>query len=326
MLRKRNAQFLLLPACVALCFGLFVFLSGKKTSDFETEAVASVGAKAPYSEPKKDPGQSSSDSDSNEAALTETVDLGNTTDEYFEPASIERTPILDSADLADAGTPVSPRGVLETNATLSVPSDRDASEDLIPTFWALGSPSFSTSVQDFIHYGSDFERVWNGTASVRIEAKQPIDRAATAGIFQISSANDFADKRLKYSGRLIVKSFSGFDSASAMIWFRADDKAGRVLAFQNTLGRLRFSELTWREASIVIDVPPKAYSIHFGASLVGSGTVWVDSLSLEVVSDDIEPTAKPYSLVTFNRVPDQAILLDQPTNLDFEVTRQRPER
>lgn len=205
-------------------------------------------------------------------------------------------------------------------------SGADETERLVPRFWTLGSATLSSSVGDFIQFASDFERVWHGSASVLIRAKQTIDRTATAGVVQIASAETFKDTRVRYSGFLQVTSIDRNVPASAMIWIRADDASGRVVAFQNTMGRQRFESGSWHTAAIVIDIPEEAYTLYYGASLVGNGSVWIDSLSFEQVSEEVAPTSLPSSLVIFNRVPAPAEILESPTNLDFEEIHPVSER
>ena len=208
-----------------------------------------------------------------------------------------------------------------SDAPSAVSPSVDNTVGLVPRFWTLGSATLSTSVGDFVQIASDFNRVWNGTASVALQAIQPILPTTTAGVVQVSSAEPFRDRRLRYSGFLQVESMDGSNPASAMIWIRADDATGRVVAFQNTMGRLRFPNSAWQKASIVIDIPPGAFSLHYGASLVGSGSVRIDSLSFEEVSEETPLTSRPFSQQIFNRVPAPNEILTMPTNLDFEETR-----
>lgn len=203
-------------------------------------------------------------------------------------------------------------------------SGADEAERLVPRFWTLGSATLSSSVGDFIQFASNFQHVWHGSASVLIRAKQPIDRTATAGVVQVASAVSFRDTRVRFSGFLQVASIDRNVPASAMIWIRADDPSGRVVAFQNTLGRHRFESGNWHAASIVIDIPIEAYTLHYGASLVGNGSVWIDLLSFEEVSEEIPLTSRPFSVVIFNRVPAPGEILQSPTNLDFEENHSAP--
>ena len=219
---------------------------------------------------------------------------------------------------ATAGNEVDQRDNFDAGAVSRPASAASSRETFVPTFWVLGSSTFSTSVAEFVEYSSDFERVWQGGAGVSIRAIRPIDQSATAGIVQLASAIPYQGTRVRYSGYLQAASRNPTAPASAMIWIRADDATGRVVAFQNTLGRLRFEGVGWQQASIVIDIPRGARTLYYGASLVGYGEAWVDSLSIEKASNDTPTSARPYSAVTYNPVPQASRVLAEPVNLDFE--------
>jgi hypothetical protein len=57
----------------------------------------------------------------------------------------------------------------------------------------------------------------------------------------------------------------------------------------------------WRRYEIVLDVPPAAADVAFGAHLSGPGTIWVDDFQLEVVDPSVPVTN-----------------FGAPRNLDFE--------
>jgi hypothetical protein len=65
----------------------------------------------------------------------------------------------------------------------------------------------------------------------------------------------------------------------------------------------------WAEHSLVLDVPQEAATVSFGFTLVGSGQVWADDLSLEEVGPEVPVTG-------VRRMP----LPQRPANLGFELT------
>ncbi len=196
----------------------------------------------------------------------------------------------------------------------------------IPRDWGLGSPSANASVDLYYQFESDFETVLDGNASVSIRSVHPVEPHWTAGIWQIVDAEAFRSQRLKYSGILRTESTSPEAAASAMLWLRADDEIGRVVAFQNSIGQFVSQEGAWSEAAIVIEIPATASSIHYGASLMGNGTAWVDRLSVESVDLTYPTTAPPYGRQTFNRVPNPDQVLMMPSNLGFELVIPHPEQ
>ncbi|MEM7279762.1 MAG: hypothetical protein AAF385_16750, partial [Pseudomonadota bacterium] len=188
-------------------------------------------------------------------------------------------------------------------------------------FWKLSSSSFGSTVGDVIELSSDYQRVWDGSASARLRPKRIIDPRETAGIVQLIDAGFFAGNRVRYSGYLQLEGQSGIEPGSAFLWIRADNTAGKLVAFQNTIGRFQLQDSAWQEIEIVIDIPAEASVVFFGASLLGNGSVWVDSLSLENVSTSAPTTSPPGERPIYNPVPSADNVLDAPANLDFEETR-----
>ena len=60
--------------------------------------------------------------------------------------------------------------------------------------------------------------------------------------------------------------------------------------------------------SVVLDIPVKSEVIAFGVLLNGSGQIWMDKLSFEIVDDNVPVTEKS---------PTEG-LSNKPVNLNFE--------
>ena len=211
------------------------------------------------------------------------------------------------------------RNYAESDSPLSSSPEAQDEVDHVPRFWSLANAG------GVVRIASDFRRVWHGSASVLLQAEQPIHPTTQAGVIQVSSATPFRDKRIRYSGSLRLEMKDMREPASAMIWIRVDDASGRVVAFQNTLGQLRFHNSAWQQAVVIIDIPPEAFSLHYGASLFGNGALWVDGLLFEEVDEATPATAAPMTRLVFNRVPSPKEILRMPVNLDFEETRSTSE-
>lgn len=234
-----------------------------------------------------------------------------------------------------AETPATDTGANRSNPESSAwfpdnPSSDEAAPDErelhVPLHWGFYSITFDALVDDYVGMSSAFDRVWNGSASVSVSAKQPIRPNATAGIFQYVSTEPWLGKRIRYSGYIQVESMEPDSPASGFIWIRVDDVSGRVVAFQNTIGRFEFPVATWQEVSIVIEIPDDAWTLHYGANLFGSGSVWIDSLSIEEVGPEVPTTGRPYPHANFNPVPPRDQVLGAPSNLDFEQITQREDQ
>jgi hypothetical protein len=175
---------------------------------------------------------------------------------------------------------------------------------------------------------SDRESVWSGTSSVAISAER--ESSGYGSLVQGSSAKDLRGRRVEYSAMLRTRDVR----YGASLWLRADDAEGRPVAFDNLTtsfdsqrrssqpvdGRIRGNS-EWTRQRIVIDIPPTATLIAYGAFLFGGGTVWIDDARIAIVSDDVLTTSPPH--IPFglpSQDPgDSASVPASPQNLDFEI-------
>ncbi len=209
----------------------------------------------------------------------------------------------------------------DNNSGSTSNNDNSDARNSVPQFWKLASSSFGSTVGDVIELSSDYQQVWDGSASARLRPKRIIDPRETAGIVQLIDAGFFAGNRVRYSGYLQIEGQSGIEPSSAFLWIRADNADGKLVAFQNTIGRFQLQNSAWQEIEIVIDIPVEASVIFYGASLLGNGSVWIDSLSLNKVTESTPATSTPDARPIYNRIPSADEVLGSPTNLDFEETR-----
>lgn len=77
--------------------------------------------------------------------------------------------------------------------------------------------------------------------------------------------------------------------SGAGLWMRIDGEGG-LLAFDNMSDRFVLGDTDWTRYDVVHDVAPAAEQLVFGVLLTGRGTVWMDSLQLDVVDSDVETT------------------------------------
>jgi hypothetical protein len=149
-------------------------------------------------------------------------------------------------------------------------------------------------------YGLDSQVHQSGTASAFIRARpSPRD---FGGLMQNFRAADYVGKRVRLSAVMRTKDVA----QQAAIWLRVDAR-GKFIAFENTASDSRMLSGTsgWVRREIVLDVPLEGEEILLGAFLSGSGCVWIDSFTFEVVSDDVPLTELAEQPRT------------QPVNLDF---------
>lgn len=110
----------------------------------------------------------------------------------------------------------------------------------------------------------------------------------------------YLGKRIKMSGYMKSKdvlSWAGF-------WLRVDQKdSKKPLSFDNMHDRVIKGTTDWQKYEIVLDVPANASNIAYGALLNGTGQIWFDDLTFEIVNDSV--------LTTGNKPT-------EPQNLNFE--------
>jgi hypothetical protein len=167
----------------------------------------------------------------------------------------------------------------------------------VPHGWFANIPApgdFSVATDNGVTY--------QGHPSVSISSKKP-DPTGFAGFNQSISAKDYKGKRVRLSAYLRTRDVTGDGSRGAHVWFRVDGPNQKMLGFDNMDTRPVKGSTEWTKYEIVLDVPSESIGLAYGSFLNGSGTSWVASFRLEVVSDAV--------LATNN-------LLLHPTNLNFD--------
>lgn len=139
--------------------------------------------------------------------------------------------------------------------------------------------------------------------SVKISGSNNLQPEDFATVMQQISAKNYLKKRVRLSAYLKSEEITGWGG----IWFRIDGKNFEQLKFDNMQNRPVIGTNPWNYYSSVLDVPSEAEILNFGFLLQGSGNLWADDFSLEIVTTDIETT--DYS-------SDQ-MFPDEPSNLSF---------
>jgi hypothetical protein len=136
-------------------------------------------------------------------------------------------------------------------------------------------------------------------------------------VTQVVKADSYRGKRVRLAGYLKTRDVAGWCG----LWFRVDGPDG-VLAFDNMQSRAVKGTNDWTRYEVVLDVPETALGLAFGSLLVGTGQVWADDLTLDVVDPneirstdrELENRRKRASELT----EALAKMPDGPRNLDFE--------
>ncbi|HET6557569.1 MAG TPA: helix-turn-helix domain-containing protein [Prolixibacteraceae bacterium] len=119
-------------------------------------------------------------------------------------------------------------------------------------------------------------------------------------LMQTSSAEEYLGKRIKMTA--FVKSDKVVDWAG--MWFRVDSKESRKsLSFDNMQDRPIKGSNDWTKCEIILDVPEESGTLNYGVLLSGTGKVWFDNITFEVVdkvnaklTNDIFEYKKPSNL------------------------------
>jgi len=118
----------------------------------------------------------------------------------------------------------------------------------------------------------------------------------------------YAGKKIKMSAIVKSTKVEGW----AGLWLRIDQSGStQPLSFDNMQDRPIKGTTDWKKYEIVLDVPSNASNIAFGALLAGTGQIWFDNITFEIVGDAEKVTGSP-------NLMKQSSIQDVPTNLNFE--------
>ncbi|MDZ4668524.1 MAG: hypothetical protein SGJ00_11675 [bacterium] len=158
---------------------------------------------------------------------------------------------------------------------------------------------------DRYEIGIDLGAGINGTNAATIRSEGARVRGFGTLVQNLKPGN-FAGKRLRMSGYIKTTDVAGWGG----FWLRIDgQKPSDPYVFDNMSNRKLKGNNDWVKCEIVVDVPKKATNIAYGALLSGTGQLWFDDLSFEVVDESVSATI-PY--------PKENAPQNQPTNLSFE--------
>lgn len=154
------------------------------------------------------------------------------------------------------------------------------SEDRHIRNWATYTPTVGYDMS------IDMSQKFNGNPSACI--RSTMENPPNFGlVHQTIGAAPYRGKRIKFSG--FLKTHDVSDWAALIVRIKGGTK---VLGFDNMEDRPVKHDTDWKNYSIVLDVPPNADEIRYGAMLAGNGTMWINGLSLDIVSVDT-PVTQP---------------------------------
>jgi hypothetical protein len=122
-------------------------------------------------------------------------------------------------------------------------------------------------------------------------------------LMQMCKPGKYAGKRVRMTGYMKsadLNEWAGF-------WFRVDGEDGKQLSFDNMGDRPVKSTSDWKRYEIVLDVPADAKALAYGALLSGTGQIWFENITFDVVDNSVPVTEKK----------SDSYYLTEPSNLDF---------
>jgi hypothetical protein len=153
--------------------------------------------------------------------------------------------------------------------------------------------------------GIDTKIAENGQKSVFTESKGEVSEGFST-IMQYCDAKNYLGTKIKMTGYLKaqnVKDWSG-------MWLRIDSKTqGESLGFDNMQDRPVTGNSDWTKCEIIMDVPEESMTLNYGFLLSGSGKIWFDNVTFEILNN-----ASPKILKDRVMLP----VPEKPVNLDFE--------
>lgn len=120
-----------------------------------------------------------------------------------------------------------------------------------------------------------------------------------ATLAQAVSAQRYLGQRVRFQARVKSRDVSAW----AGLWMRIDGRTPGSLAFYNSQDKPINGTADWQTRSVTLDVPEEAISINFGVINAGTGQVWIDELSFEVVGKDV-----PVDSPRINKLPESPTL------------------
>ena len=156
--------------------------------------------------------------------------------------------------------------------------------------------------------GLDNSIFQNGEKSAFIESTES-DIKGFGTLMQTCSAKEYLGKKVKMSGFIKTENISNWVG----MWLRIDPINSISSEYFDNMGNRPITGTTnWTKYEIILDIPTNSNSMNFGVLISGTGKVWFDNLSFEVLGKSTEKFNDSLNIEISNK------LLRKPTNLDFE--------
>jgi hypothetical protein len=116
------------------------------------------------------------------------------------------------------------------------------------------------------------------------------DSSQFGTLMQQISAKNYQGKRVRFQALVKTREVNNW----AGLWMSAlRSREERPEAFYNSQDKPIAGTTGWQLRSVTLDIPADATTLNFGVINAGSGQVWIDDLSLEVVGKDVPVDVMP---------------------------------
>lgn len=154
-------------------------------------------------------------------------------------------------------------------------------DESVPEPWLKNGQS---PARDECVAGVDPELEQGGTPNLTLKCDSTLE--GFVGIMQSFSAENYLDKRLRFSALVKSEGIEGWGG----LWMRVDDVGRSSSAFDNMQDRPIKGTTDWAPYSVVLDVSQDAEGIFFGTLMIGNGQLWITNVSVEAVGEDVATT------------------------------------
>ncbi|KLU66177.1 right origin-binding protein [Desulfosporosinus acididurans] len=151
----------------------------------------------------------------------------------------------------------------------------------------------------------DHEVFFKGTKSVLLKSTSTeLETGDYYAVMQQFKAKNYLGKRVRLSGFLKARDVTGWGG----LWMRIDSITANVIKIDNMQNRPITGDTDWNHYSVVLDVPENSAIINIGMLLNGTGELWMDNVSFDIVDKNVPATDVDLS----------SELPEKPMNLSFE--------
>lgn len=180
----------------------------------------------------------------------------------------------------------------------------------LPAGWKVRGPHIGVRPENFGVF-TEYEITRSGKAGCVLSVDATRNDWGT--LMQSFYADDYRGLRVRFGGWMKTYRVSGW----AGLWMGVDTETLEEVAFDDMEDRAVSGTSDWTHYDVVLDVDQYATVINIGVKLYGTGQVWLDDCTFEVVDKGV-PVTDTFPLGHKRTYQARHTLFDEPVNLDFD--------